>query len=156
MSDDLWESHAQWWQDEFTDGVDAEYTEQIEPMALERLAGVRRLLDVGAGEGQLARLGAADGIEFVVGVDPTSAQIAVASERGGGPCYGEADAAALPFDNESFDAVLACLVFEHIQAVDSAIAEVARCPCSWRSLPFLLEPPAPADTRQRLDRGLDG
>ena len=28
---DPWEDHAQWWQDEFTDGVDPEYTEQILP-----------------------------------------------------------------------------------------------------------------------------
>ena len=32
-SDDLWEAHARWWQDEFTDGVDPEYTEQILPLA---------------------------------------------------------------------------------------------------------------------------
>ena len=25
----LWEKHADWWQDEFTNGVDAEYEEQI-------------------------------------------------------------------------------------------------------------------------------
>ena len=32
----------------------------------------------------------------------------------------------LPFADASFDAVLACLVFEHIDAVDDAIAEIAR------------------------------
>jgi len=37
-----------------------------------------------------------------------------------------ADAAALPFADGSFDAVVACLVFEHIDDVDEAIAEVAR------------------------------
>ena len=38
-----WEAHARWWQDEFTDGVDPEYTEQILPLADEWLAGRRRV-----------------------------------------------------------------------------------------------------------------
>ena len=33
---------------------------------------------------------------------------------------------ALPFPSGSFDAVVACLVFEHIEAVDEALAEVGR------------------------------
>jgi SAM-dependent methyltransferase len=44
----------------------------------------------------------------------------------GGPRYGRAGAEALPFAAGSFDAVVACLVFEHIHDVDRAIAEVAR------------------------------
>ena len=40
--------------------------------------------------------------------------------------YGRAGAGALPFADGSFDAVVACLVFEHIRDVDDAIAEVAR------------------------------
>ena len=40
--------------------------------------------------------------------------------------YARAGAAALPFPNSSFDAVVACLVFEHIDEVDAAIAEVGR------------------------------
>ncbi|MGC1512648.1 MAG: methyltransferase domain-containing protein, partial [Acidimicrobiales bacterium] len=35
-------------------------------------------------------------------------------------------AAALPFADERFDAVVACLVFEHIEEVDAALAEVGR------------------------------
>ena len=31
--DDLWERNAGWWQDGFTDGADAEYEEQILPLA---------------------------------------------------------------------------------------------------------------------------
>jgi len=37
-----------------------------------------------------------------------------------------AGAESLPFDDASFDAVVCCLVFEHIDAVDEALAEVAR------------------------------
>lgn len=124
--DDLWERHADWWQHGFTDGVDAEYTEQILPMAAEHLAGAVSVLDVGCGEGQLARLAAAGGASCVIGVDPTWAQVRVAHDRAGGPRYARAGADALPHPDTCFDAVVACLVFEHIEAVDEAIAEVAR------------------------------
>jgi SAM-dependent methyltransferase len=125
---DLWEAHADWWQDGFTDGVDPEYTEQILPLAVECLAGARRVLDVGCGEGQVARLAAsaAVGADVVVGVDPTWAQLALARQRAGGPAYARSGAAALPARDASFDAVVACLVFEHIRDVDEAIAEVGR------------------------------
>ncbi|MDQ3385121.1 MAG: class I SAM-dependent methyltransferase [Actinomycetota bacterium] len=123
---DLWESHAAWWQEGFTEGADAEYTEQILPLAAEHLAGCREVLDVGTGEGQVARLAVAGEATRVVGVDPTPAQVLEAAARGGGPAYARAAAAALPFPAARFDAVVACLVFEHIEAVDEAIAEVAR------------------------------
>jgi len=123
---DPWEVHATWWQDGFTDGADAEYVEQILPLAAELLAGYDRVLDVGAGEGQVSRLVAAGGASTVVGVDPTAAQASEATARGGGPSYLRAAADDLPFDAASFDAVVACLVFEHIEAVDEAIGEVAR------------------------------
>ena len=123
---DLWETHATWWQDGFTDGVDPEYTEQILPIAASLLEGRQRVLDVGTGEGQVARLAAEGGAAVVAGVDPTSAQIVEAANRGGGPVYARAGADALPFPDGAFDAVVACLVFEHIDAVDEAIDEVAR------------------------------
>ena len=128
MSDDvdLWEAHSAWWQQGFTDGVDPEYTEQILPLAADLLAGRARVLDVGTGEGQVARLAVEGGAKAVVGVDPTANQVVEAHRRGGGVGYARAGADALPFADASFDAVVACLVFEHIEAVDEAIAEVAR------------------------------
>ncbi|MGI9606632.1 MAG: class I SAM-dependent methyltransferase [Acidimicrobiales bacterium] len=126
MSDpELWERHADWWQTEFTDGADPEYEEQILPLAQLLLDGYDRVLDLGAGEGQIARRLAASGSE-VVGVDPTPSQIRVAAERGGGPQFGIAGAEGLPFASDSFDAVVACLVFEHIDPLEPAIAEVGR------------------------------
>ena len=124
--EDLWEANAGWWQDGFTEGADAEYTEQILPIAAEHLAGATAVLDVGTGEGQVARLARDVGATQVVGVDPTWAQLDVAQQRAGGPAYARAGAAALPFPDGRFDAVIACLVFEHIEAVDEALAEVGR------------------------------
>jgi SAM-dependent methyltransferase len=122
-----WETCAGWWQQGFTDGADAEYEEQILPLLSTHLEGARRVLDVGCGEGQVGRRAARlDGVEFVVGADPTWAQIRVAAERGGGVTAIRAEAAGLPFHRSSFDAAVACLVFEHIEDLDAAIAEVGR------------------------------
>ena len=122
--DGLWETHAEWWIDGFTDGADPEYEEQILPLAARELAGATRVLDVGCGDGQVSRLAARLGAQ-VVGIDPTWNCVRVADERGGG-VFARAGAAQLPFADASFDAVVACLVFEHIREVDDAIAEVAR------------------------------
>jgi SAM-dependent methyltransferase len=122
---DPWEANAAWWQDGFTEGADAEYEEQILPLAEEHLAGARRVLDVGTGEGQLARRAVGLGAS-AVGIDPTPSQVRVAGERGGGPAYARASAVQLPFADASFDAVVACLVFEHLVDPVAPISEVAR------------------------------
>lgn len=122
----LWEQNAQWWIDGFTQGADAEYEEQILPLAAQELVGSRNVLDVGCGDGQVSRLVKQLGADFVVGIDPTWNQVTVASARGGGIHFVKAGADSLPFFAETFDAVIACLVFEHIQDVDTAIAEVSR------------------------------
>jgi ubiquinone/menaquinone biosynthesis C-methylase UbiE len=124
-----WDSEfvTSWWVEGFTEGADAEYTEQILPLAARHLSGATSVLDVGCGEGQVSRLAAGlPGVERVVGVDPTGAQLRVAAGRGANVAYGRAAAAALPFPPSSFDTVVACLVFEHIEEVDAAIAEVGR------------------------------
>lgn len=123
---DLWETHAQWWQEGFSEGADAEYEEQILPLAAEHLAGATRVLDVGTGEGQIARLAEQKLGITAIGVDPTHAQIVEANHRGQAVGFARAGAAKLPFKDEAFDAVIACLVFEHIEDVDDAIAEVSR------------------------------
>ena len=51
MSDNgLWDEHAQWWIDGFTNGADPEYVEQIIPLAVEELAGRVKVLDLGCGD----------------------------------------------------------------------------------------------------------
>jgi SAM-dependent methyltransferase len=121
----LWEQHAEWWQREFSAGSDPEYEEQILPLVARHLRGARRVLDIGCGEGQVARRIAGLGAE-VVGLDPTPSQIRVARDRGGGPRFVRARAEALPCADDAFDAVLLCLALEHVEAFDVAIHEVAR------------------------------
>ncbi|MDQ2649561.1 MAG: class I SAM-dependent methyltransferase, partial [Actinomycetota bacterium] len=77
VDDDLWETHAGWWQDGFTDGADPEYEEQILPLVAGHLAGAASVLDIGCGEGQVARLAVGGGATRVVGVDPTWTQVTV-------------------------------------------------------------------------------
>ena len=138
---ELWERNASWWQDGFTDGADPEYEEQILPLAREYLAGAQRVLDVGTGEGQLARLAVKEGAALVVGVDPTRAQLRVARERSGGPCYARANADALPFPDAAFDAVVVCLVFEHIADHVPAIREIGRVLAPGGRFVFFLNHP---------------
>jgi SAM-dependent methyltransferase len=140
MSDrSLWETHATWWIEGFTDGADPEYEEQILPLAAAELGEARRVLDVGCGDGQISRLAASLGAQ-VVGIDPTWNCVSVAQQRGGAS-FARAEAAALPFASGSFDAVVACLVFEHIREVDQAIAEVARVLSSGGRFCFFLNHP---------------
>ena len=126
MNQPLWDQHADWWQREFTDGVDPEYVEQIIPLALEFTDGFERVLDVGTGEGQLARAVMGAGGGFVVGLDPTWSQVEVGRDRAGGPVYAQSGCEALPIADGSVDAVVVCLVFEHVDDVASAFAEIAR------------------------------
>ncbi|MDH3682574.1 MAG: methyltransferase domain-containing protein [Acidimicrobiia bacterium] len=137
---ELWDSHADWWQREFTDGVDPEYTEQILPIVEAGLAGTARVLDIGTGEGQVARRLQEAGCS-VVGIDPIRAQLDTATRRGGGPHYLRATAAGLPFADASFEGAVACLVFEHIDPLDSALGELARILVPGGRLLFLLNHP---------------
>jgi ubiquinone/menaquinone biosynthesis C-methylase UbiE len=95
---------------------------------------------VGTGEGQVARLAASLGAR-VTGIDPSRAQLAAARARGGGPAYLLGEATRLPFPGSAFDAVVACLVFEHIDDAEAAIAEVARVLAPGGRFVFFLNHP---------------
>jgi SAM-dependent methyltransferase len=125
LSADSWDTHAGWWQHNFTAGADPEYEEQILPIVDRELADARLVLDVGCGEGQVARRVASLGPR-VVGVDPTAAQLEMAVTRGGGIQYARGAAEALPFAPGSFDAVVICLTLEHLDPFEPAVHEVAR------------------------------
>lgn len=140
LSRRLWEEHASWWIEGFTEGADPEYEDQIIPLAVAEQGGADRVLDLGCGDGQIARALASTGAS-VVGVDPTTNQIDVAAERAGGPVFAQAGAAVLPFSDGAFDGVIACLVFEHIDDVDAAIGEVARVLRPGGRFTFMLNHP---------------
>jgi len=127
---DPWEIHAGWWQHNFTAGADPEYEEQILPLAEAHLEGATRILDIGCGEGQLARRVAAvdddSARPWVVGVDPTEGQLEAAVRRGGGVAYARGAAESLPFAPASFDAAVVCLTLEHLDPFEPAVHEIGR------------------------------
>jgi SAM-dependent methyltransferase len=72
----------------------------------------RRALDVGCGEGILARDLAAAGVPHVVGIDRDAAQIEQARAAGGAPEYVHADYLTHDFD-EGFDLVATIATLHH-------------------------------------------
>lgn len=82
-----------------------------------------RLLDVGCGGGLLAPHVAGRGYRHV-GVDLSSSALTVAAEHGVDPV--QADAAALPFGDASFDVVVAGEVLEHVSDLEGTVAEALR------------------------------
>lgn len=90
-----------------------------------------RILDIGAGPGflalDLARAVGEDGT--VEGIDVAGAMVAMAQRR----CAGfpnvrlqTGDPTRLPFPDGAFDAAVSVQVFEYIEEVDAALAELAR------------------------------
>jgi ubiquinone/menaquinone biosynthesis C-methylase UbiE len=149
-SEDTWEDVSLWWQDNFSQGADPEYEEQILPLITDLVGDAGRVLEVGTGEGQVTRsLARARPGRSVIGMDPTRNQVVAAVERvtgwgagvGAAPAYARAGAEHLPVASGSMDAVVACLVFEHIDDVDGAIAEVARVLADGGRFVFLLNHP---------------
>lgn len=114
-----------WWQREFTDEADPEYNDQIIPLVVDALGASERILDLGTGEGQVARPLVKSGAE-VVGIDLTLSQLSTGVERSSDTSYVQSSVAELPFAGNSFDAAFACLVFEHVDEMDQALQEVAR------------------------------
>lgn len=140
---ELWESHATWWQESFTDGADPEYVEQIIPLVLSHCKDARYVLDIGAGEGQISRAirSGVDSIEAIYAIDPSFNQLAAARRRGGITGLVAGEAASLPFMDSAFDLVVACLVFEHIVEFEAAIDEVSRVLRPGGKFLFLLNHP---------------
>ena len=138
-----WDELAPWWRATFSNGADLEYEMQILPLAAAHLLGCDRILDLGTGEGQLARRLVANVPEpgLVTGIDPYSGQLANALEQGGGPVYVQARGERLPFKSGSFDGVVCCLVIEHADEPDQVLAEMARVLAQGGRLLLLINHP---------------
>ncbi len=83
----------------------------------------KRVLDLGCRSGALTRH-FLDGND-VVGLDVDSAALAKAEALGIQPVQASVEE-PLPFDDASFDAVVAGELFEHLQFPDTLVAEIAR------------------------------
>jgi len=125
MNDDEWEGLAAWWTEHYTGGADREYEEQLIPLLAAELGGCSTVVDIGCGDGQVARAIAAGGAT-VIGVDPTVGLLATAASRGGGVHYSFGTADALPLAASSCDGAVLCLVLEHLDDLAAAVAEVGR------------------------------
>jgi len=85
----------------------------------------RHVLEIASGTGHLAAEAVARGAS-VVGVDVASSMVALARERVPGATFREADAEALPFQDEHFDSVLCCFGLLHFARPAQALREAAR------------------------------
>ena len=117
------------------DGADVLQTE-VRDRLLDRLQWVqlqpRRILDLGAGTGRaLPALAARFPEAELVGLDITPAMLRVAASQPGssasnGPLLVCADAARLPFPDQSMDLVFSSLAIHWSPALDNVLAEVRR------------------------------
>ncbi len=106
-------------------GHDAYWTESGPPFFAILPEPGRRTLDLGCGEGRVARDLKARG-HRVTGVDASPTMIRCATEADPGGDYVVADAAALPFEDGSFDAAIAFNSLMDIDDMPGAVAETAR------------------------------
>ena len=119
------------WEDS---GVVASYDEHISRVttqsvgALLDAASVRdgsRVLDVAAGAGYISAAAVRRGAE-AVGIDFSAAQVQLAREYHPDVQFEHADAEALPFDSDSFDAVVSGFGMCHLPNPDRALREAFR------------------------------
>jgi arsenite methyltransferase len=87
-----------------------------------------RVLDIGSGPGFLAGEMAAEvGPEGAVhGVDPSESMLAIARRRETVVEYAAGGALALPYEDETFDAVVATQVYEYVEDMPAALTEARR------------------------------
>jgi ubiquinone/menaquinone biosynthesis C-methylase UbiE len=119
------------WEDE---SVCSDYDEHLSTVTIQSVgalldaAGVRlgrRVLDVATGAGYAAAMAAERGAE-AIGVDFSASQLNMARNRYPAVRFEQADADALPFPSESFDAVVSSFGMCHFADPDKAVREAFR------------------------------
>ena len=95
---------------------------------LDRLPPDARILELGAGGGFLGAELSARGFQRLVLTDLTATALAAMRQRVPGALYAAADAARLPFRDETFDAVISSDLIEHLPRpdVERHLADVQR------------------------------
>lgn len=112
--------------DEYLDGF-AGLTIPAVPLLVKaaRFGAGARVLEIGSGPGHIAAALAETGAD-VTGIDFSGSMIDVAKARYPELSFHEADAEALPFDDESFDAVVSSFVVHHLARPETVFREVHR------------------------------
>jgi SAM-dependent methyltransferase len=87
--------------------------------------GAGDALDIGCGEGRVARVLKQCGYR-VTAVDPVAQLVAAAQRAGSADAYSIAAAAALPFEDGSFDLAVAYNVLMDVEDVPAALTEIKR------------------------------
>jgi SAM-dependent methyltransferase len=123
---EAWDDHAESWIGWAREPGHDSYWSFHRDRFLELLPAPRgRTLDLGCGEGRLARDLAASG-HRVVAVDASPRMIDAARAGGGDVDYRLADAAALPFDDRSFELVVAFMSLHDMDDLGAVAASVTR------------------------------
>lgn len=122
-----WEESAEAWIS--TVGADGDFARRFvldRPMlARIQRTGAGTVLDVGCGEGRFSRLLAAEGLA-TAGIDPSESLIGRAKYLHHEGDYRVADAEHLPFEDATFDLVVAYLSLIDIPDIKAAIGEMNR------------------------------
>jgi SAM-dependent methyltransferase len=135
-----WEAQAENWIGWARSGKDAYWLYRDSFFELVPVAGAATL-EVGCGEGRVTRDLATRG-HRVVAIDASPTLIRAAREADATGSYSVADAAALPFNDDSFDLVVAYNSLMDVQDMPAAVGEIGRvlapngCLCACVTHPF--------------------
>ena len=130
--DNGWQSSANAWVADMGKSGDFGRRYVLDPVMLPRAVArsPRNALDVGCGEGRFCRMLKSRGVD-AVGVDPTSALIAVARTRDAHGTYVKATGERLPFREGAFDLVVSYLSLIDIPDIGGGRARNGSCPETW-------------------------
>lgn len=119
---DYYDEFAGWYEKERHHGYHA-MIDDLEMGLIDPYLDNARVLEVGCGTGLLLQR-AAQRAQHAVGIDISPGMLQLAVDRGLDAV--QADATALPFEDESFDLVYSFKVLAHVQDIQKALEEISR------------------------------